>query len=197
MNTLHKDRRTRLTKSLIRRAFTDLLAEKPLQRITVREVCQRAGVNRSTIYAHYTDLYDLLTRIEEEMLEDFQQALAPLLDPQLEEFPTPLQITTEIYRCLKENADVCTVTLGENGDKDFALRLLSLGREICLKAYAKHFPEATTRQLEYFYAFASGGHMELLRKWVEEGMATSAEEMAQLAENIMPYGIGFLQQAPL
>ena len=120
MNTLHKDRRTRLTKSLIRRAFTDLLAEKSLQRITVREVCQRAGVNRSTFYAHYTDLYDLLTRIEEEMLEDFQQALAPLLDPQLEEFPTPLQITTEIYRCLKENADVCTVTLGENGDKDFA-----------------------------------------------------------------------------
>ena len=71
MNTLHKDRRTRLTKSLIRRAFTDLLAEKSLQRITVREVCQRAGVNRSTFYAHYTDLYDLLTRIEEEMLEDF------------------------------------------------------------------------------------------------------------------------------
>mgnify|MGYP005799805211 FL=1 len=89
MNTLHKDRRTRLTKSLIRRVFTDLLAEKPLQRSTVREVCQRAGVNRSTFYAHYTDLYDLLTRHEEEMLEDFQQALAPLLDPQLEEFPTP------------------------------------------------------------------------------------------------------------
>ena len=107
---------------------------------------------------------------------------------------SPLQITTGIYRCLQENADVCAVTLGEFGDKDFALRLLNIGRESCLRAYSRQFPEATPRQLEYFYAFASGGHMELLRKWAEEGMATPAEEMALMAENIMLHGMDFLQK---
>ena len=34
-------------------------------------------MNRSTFYAHYQDIYDLLTKIEEDMLEDFQRALAP------------------------------------------------------------------------------------------------------------------------
>ena len=37
-------------------------------------------MNRSTFYAHYQDIYDLLTKIEEDMLEDFQRALAPLLE---------------------------------------------------------------------------------------------------------------------
>lgn len=194
MKELENDRRTRLTKALIRQAFTSLLEEKPIQRIAVTELCQRAGINRSTFYAHYGDIYDLLQQIEEDMLRDFQQALAPLLEADLEML-SPLQITTGIYRCLKDNADLCTVTLGEHGDKDFALRLVSIGRESYLRAYSRQFPAATRRQLEYFYAFASGGHMGLLRQWVEEGMAASPEEMALAAENIMRYGMEFLQAA--
>ena len=120
--------RGKQAKARIRQAFTKLLREKPIQRIAVKELCQEAGVNRSTFYAHYQDIYDLLTKIEEDMLEDFQRALAPLLEPGPEAI-SPLEITRGIYRCLQENADVCTVTLGEFGDKDFALRLLNIGRE--------------------------------------------------------------------
>ena len=152
------------------------------------------GAHPAGLYPHYDDIYDLLQQIEEDMLRDFQQALAPLLEADLEML-SPLQITTGIYRCLKDNADLCTVTLGEHGDKDFALRLVSIGRESYLRAYSRQFPAATRRQLEYFYAFASGGHMGLLRQWVEEGMAASPEEMALAAENIMRYGMEFLQAA--
>lgn len=184
--------RTRQTQSLIRRAFTSLLREKPLQRITVKELCQAAGINRSTFYAHYQDVYDLLYKLEEDMVADFQQALAPLLDAGAEDL-SPSQITAGIYRCLQENADVCTVTLGEYGDKGFALRLLSIGRKSCLRAYSQQFPGASPQQLEYFYAFVSGGHMGLLREWAREGMATPAEEMARIADSIMLHGMEFLQ----
>lgn len=186
------DARAQQSKSLLRQAFTGLLAQKPLSRITVKELCQKAGVNRSTFYAHYADVYDLLWKIEADMLESFQDALSPLLKTE-GDLPSPLQVTTQIYRCLKENADVCTVTLGENGDKDFALKLLTLGREVCLKGYSRQFPEATTQQLEYFYAFASGGHMELLRRWMAQGMQVPPEEIAQLAEHLMLHGMEYLQ----
>ena len=53
MKDTGKDQRTQLTYSLLRQAFTDLLKQKPIQRITVKELCQKAGVNRSTFYAHY------------------------------------------------------------------------------------------------------------------------------------------------
>ena len=93
--------RGKQAKARIRQAFTKLLREKPIQRIAVKELCQEAGVNRSTFYAHYQDIYDLLTKIEEDMLEDFQRALAPLLEPGPEAI-SPLEITRGIYRCLHE-----------------------------------------------------------------------------------------------
>lgn len=202
MRDTGNDQRTQLTYSLLRQAFTDLLQRKPIQRITVKELCQKAGVNRSTFYAHYMDIYDLLEKLEEDMVEDFQQALEPLLnagteassteDSQLEE-PSLLRIMTGIYQCLKDNVDICTVTLGEHGDKTFAVRLLSLGWESCLAAYSNHLWGASPRQLEYFYAFVSNGHIGLLQKWQEEGMTTSVEEMAQMAQNIMLHGMDFLR----
>lgn len=92
---------------------------------------------------------------------------------------------------------MCTVTLGE------------FGRQGLCPAPAEHrpgelpaglfpqFPQATPQRLEYFYAFASGGNMELLRRWVQEGMATPAEDMARAAEAIMFHGMEFLKGEPL
>lgn len=189
------DQRTRLTKMLIRKAFTELLREKPVQNITVKELCQTAGINRGTFYSHYTDIYDLLRKMEDDMLQDLQQALEPLLHAPEDEL-LPVKITTGIYQCLKDNADICTVTLGEYGDREFADRLISLGRERCMESYSKFFQGASPRQIEMFYAFVSAGHIGLLRKWVADGMAASAQEMASTAESIMLYGIGFLQNHP-
>ena len=192
MRDTGNDQRTRLSHSLIRQAFTELLKQKPIQRITVKELCQKAGVNRSTFYAHYVDIYDLLAKLEEDMANDFQQALTPLFGTGMEE-PSLLRVITGIYQCLKDNGDICTVTLGEYGDKAFAVRLLSMGWESCLAAYSNHLWGASPRQLEYFYAFVSNGHIGLLQKWLEEGMTTSVEEMAQMGQNIMLHGMDFLR----
>ena len=50
------DRRVRRTREQLKRALTQLLLEKPVREITVRELTDRADVNRGTFYAHYTDL---------------------------------------------------------------------------------------------------------------------------------------------
>ena len=183
------DHRTRVSRLLIRRAFMDLLKRKPLQNITVKELCDAAGVNRSTFYAHYTDVGDLLRRIEEEMMAELEQAMAPLLADQEKPF-NPVEISTEIFRCLKENSDLCTVTLSDYGDKAFLLRLINMGRERCMETYLKHYPGVTPRQVEYFYAFASAGCIGLLRKWLDDGMTASAQEIAQMAESLMLQGVG-------
>lgn len=185
------DQRPRLTRMLIRQAFTSLLKEKPVQSISVKELCERAGINRGTFYAHYTDIYDLMRQMEDEMMADIQTALRPLLDSDTSDL-TPLKITTGIFRCLKENADLCAVTLGKYGDKEFATRLLTIGRERCLESYSKYFARATPKQIEYYYSFVSAGCIGLLEKWLADGMADSAEELASAAENIMMKGIHFL-----
>lgn len=187
-----KDQRTRLTKMLIRKAFAGLLRQKPIQSISIKELCAAAGINRGTFYAHYTDIYDLLKQIEADMMSDFQNALAPLLHTDEKEL-TPLKITTGIFKCLKENADLCAVTLGTYGDKNFAAQLLHIGREKCMESYSNYFAKATPIQIEYYYSFVSAGCIGLLEKWLADGMTSSAEEIAEIAENIMMNGIQFLR----
>lgn len=186
------DHRTRVTKMLIRKAFTEQLKNKPVQNISIKELCESAGINRGTFYAHYSDIYELREQIEEEMTRDFLKALEPLLDVHGDEI-TPIRVTTAIFQCLKENADLCTVTLGEYGDKEFAARLLSLGRDRCKESYSRYFAAASPKKIEFYYAFVSAGCIGLLRQWLEEGMVTGAKEMATMAENIMMHGISSLK----
>lgn len=186
------DQRTRATKRTIRRAFTGLLQRKPIQSISVKELCASAGISRGTFYAHYTGLYDLLGQLEDELMEAVRRGLGRLL----EGAPgghSLLEVTAELFRTLEANADLCAMVLGSNGDREFAQRLVCLGREYFTEAYRLSFPRATPKQLGYYYAFVSSGCVGLLEAWLGEGMTSSAEEMAALAEGIMRDGMGFFQ----
>ncbi len=187
------DHRVRVTNMLIRRAFMELLKQKPLQNISIKELCEKAEINRGTFYAHYTDVYDLLKKVEDEMLADFLAALEPLLSEDAGEV-TLLKMTNGVFCCLKENADLCTVTLGPHGDKNFASKLINMGREWCIEKYTAYFSHADRKQIEYFYAFVSSGCIGLLEKWLAEGMTAGTEEIAGIAEGIMMHGIEFLKQ---
>ena len=57
----------------------------------MKELCEQAGINRGTFYAHYTDIYDLRTQMESELMEDFQRTLDPFLD-QHGHPPTPAEV---------------------------------------------------------------------------------------------------------
>ena len=163
-----------------------------MESISIKELCEKAGINRGTFYSHYTDLYDLRDKIEEEMLRDLQRTLEPLMHIDKEQL-TPLRITAEVFQCLKDNSDLCTVTLSDHGDKAFALRLINLGREICMESYSEYFKNASPKKIEYFYAFVSAGCIGLLQRWLADGMVTPAKEVAAMAENIMLQGVGCLR----
>lgn len=194
MNISSGDHRVRVTKTLIRRAFLDLLRQKPIQSISVKALCAAAGINRGTFYAHYQDIYALLEQLEADMLVDFEKALAPLAESPRDERYL-VEACAGIFQCLKENSDLCVVMLGDHSDKQFVDRLLDLGKETCFTAYSRYFQNASKRQLEYFYAFVSSGCLGLLRQWFQDGMAVPAHELARMAEQILLYGIGFFNRA--
>ncbi|MZK50928.1 TetR/AcrR family transcriptional regulator [Clostridium beijerinckii] len=60
------DPRVLRTRQLIREAFSDLLQKKGFDSITVKDIAQKASINRATFYAHYEDKYDLLEEITEQ-----------------------------------------------------------------------------------------------------------------------------------
>lgn len=65
-----QDARVRYTKMVIRNSLLELLRIKPIAKITVTEICERADINRATFYAHYSDPSDLLHSLEAEVIEE-------------------------------------------------------------------------------------------------------------------------------
>ncbi len=62
------DLRIKKTRRSIIDAFLELRAKKPLEKITVKELCDKAEINKSTFYCHYTDVYDLQNQLETEVI---------------------------------------------------------------------------------------------------------------------------------
>ena len=65
----NKRRKTSVEK--IEKAYIELLQEKERKNISISLICENAGVNRSTFYANFIDLYDLETSIKEKLLAKF------------------------------------------------------------------------------------------------------------------------------
>ena len=59
---------TEQTRANLRQAFWELYGTKPVEKITIREITERAGYNRATFYLYFRDVYDLLAQIEDEIL---------------------------------------------------------------------------------------------------------------------------------
>ena len=79
------DRRVLRTRKMLLEGLTDLLKEKDIKDISVKELADYADINRCTFYLHYKDVYDMLEKIEMEFVDDFNT----MLDSCIESTPDP------------------------------------------------------------------------------------------------------------
>ena len=70
-----EDRRIAMTKRLLKAALIELLKEQDIYHISIRELCERADVNRTTFYKYYGSQFDLLTDMEKDMLDFIAKAI--------------------------------------------------------------------------------------------------------------------------
>ena len=70
------DLRIEKTEKGIRNAFIELRSRKPLEKITIKELCEHAYINKSTFYSHYKDIYDLSERMEEEVVSSITNSIS-------------------------------------------------------------------------------------------------------------------------
>ncbi|MEK5056973.1 TetR/AcrR family transcriptional regulator [Paenibacillus shunpengii] len=73
MTNTKVDRRVLKSQEAIKKAILELMTEKNFDAITIRDIADRANVNRGTIYLHYLDKYDLLDKIIEEHINNLRE----------------------------------------------------------------------------------------------------------------------------
>lgn len=179
MSERAQDRRVRKTRKLLRQSLFQLMEHKRVQDITVREITELSDLNRGTFYIHYKDVFDMVEQIERELFEDFNRVFEDFT-PNIEH-NDPLPLFIELFRYLKENADVGRALIGPNGDMAFISRLKTLVRERCLAAWKQLFALSGESNFDYFYAFIASGFVGLIDLWYQRNMPEEPEAMALMA----------------
>lgn len=97
-----ENRKVKLTKRLLKEALIELLNKKDLNNITIKELCSLAELNRSTFYAHYQDIYQLLNEITIDMVSHipFAEGINNYNIRNLEECIQYIQQNKKVYSVL-------------------------------------------------------------------------------------------------
>jgi AcrR family transcriptional regulator len=179
-----EDRRVRRTKKLLTAALTQLMQEKQISEITVRELTELADMNRGTFYLYYKDIYDMLEKIEDSMFEALDRIIDLEENESVDRQTKPILL--KLFQFIEENQEMCRVLLSPNGDMSFLHRLNEVVREKCKNAWDSLYArEAGEEEFDYHYSFVVFGCAGLIRAWLNRNCKESAEQMAALADSMI------------
>lgn len=177
MESKKTDRRVKYTRMVIKDSFVKFLKLKPISKISVKEICDDADINRATFYAHYLDQYDLLQQIENEIVDDINQYLM-CYDFKSKNL-IPVGMIEKILEYVEENAEVFDLLLNLNGDMKFQQEVIKIvGRQHFIPLLENE--SINKENAEYVYHFLACGAVGVIQLWLRDGIKKSAREMAEL-----------------
>ena len=171
-----EDRRVRKTKRLLRQGLSQLMMQKKIKDISVRELAELVDINRGTFYIHYRDIYDMVAQIENEMYEDFKRILESHVVPTDE---GSLRFLIDFYTYISANREMVAALLSSNGDIAFLTRIQDMLHVRAMKILGQRYPEQNTRDFEFFYDFVTAGTVQLLNTWLTKETHKTPQEMAE------------------
>ena len=180
------DRRIKYTKMVLKQSLINLLKVKSITKISVKEICEEADINRATFYSHYSDQYALLNSIEKELIDDINLYLSSCLFNDNES--ETLQVMCKLFEYIKDNSELCSCLLGENGNSDFQ-------QDVMLIFQRQFTSEWTTKKTmkrmdaEYIFSYTAIGSIGLIQIWLRDGMKKSAREMAEFLVKLTNQGL--------
>ena len=187
------DRRVGKTKQQLQDDFIQLRKKKDLKDITVKELCELTDLNRGTFYLHYKDIYDLSEQLESSLFISLQDVLDKhSLDYENNLTNSQEPLLRDILQLIKDNADFCTMLLGDTGEITFINKLKKFVLDIVFKKCINIFDFNKEEHFTYSYNFILYGCIGIIDSWLLNGLKESPEEIAQLTSKMILDGINLL-----
>jgi len=188
MDTTKMDRRARYTRMVLKQSLLELMKERPISKISVKELCEKADVNRTTFYAHYNDIEELLKQIEEELFEIIKQSLEHGLGEE-----SVSAMLMDILTGIKDNGELCKVLFSQYGDQSCLADILKFAHDKTIKTWKHLSPDISNSDMEKLYLFFSSGSVAMIREWVLNGMVESTASIALFIDRLSCMGLASLQ----
>lgn len=162
MNTANNKRR-RQSRERIEKVFVELLQTKPLEEIRVSDLCKRAGLNRTTFYANYPDVYGLADAIRDRLEED----LAALYQDEVASKVNSHDYL-KLFRHIKDNQIFYRTYFKLGYDNQYKIVLYDT--ELAQKYFQGKF-------IEYHMEFFKSGLTQMIKRWLQNECRETPEEM--------------------
>lgn len=174
MNTKN-NQRTRLSKLLFKNALMDLLKEKgSVAKISVRELCDRAELNRSTFYAHYNEPNDLLMEIETELLDATEEHLKKIGE---ENDAGAHKYILSFLQYIKQNDKQFRTLLIDSADPEFRSRFMQQS----IIQFVENLRIELPKELEqYIFSYILNGSTGIIIQWIRSDYAVNENEIVNL-----------------
>lgn len=180
------DRRVKYTRMVLNESLIKLLEQKEITKITVKELCADADVNRSTYYAHFTDPFDQLSQLKEGLLREVTEYAQKIDTEQLPNGQRQYLVLKNVLQYIEGKRHIFQILLGKSGDRDLQERILHILGE-------KAFPEDTENhrseeERSYLLLYACNGCFGMFIHWLmsEEPIPSAklAHMMADFTRNV-------------
>lgn len=175
MKVLKTDNRSKYTQMVVKNNLLKLLQEKPINKITVNELCKIADINRGTFYHHFYDVYDVYEQIQNELFEEIKVKLELV-----KTFDLDKSFFKEILLLIYKHYDICRLIM-EKGTKDsFLSSSIEFIKEKFLNEWSKTINGEGRTNLEYIFTYATNGAIGIIASWVNGGMVEPLDDIAEL-----------------
>lgn len=180
MNTKNNQRYQEMA-ARMEAAMLQLMETTAPDKITVKKICETACVNRSTFYAHYLDIFDMVekmeTHLQRELLASYPESDLPAFLPgsSLIPFLTHIRRHQPFYRiALKTRQEF---PLKQGYEQMWRLVI----RPRCERAGI-----TSESEMMYYFVYFQSGFTYALRHWVDHGCQESEETIAAILESCLP-----------
>ena len=170
-----ENQRSRLSKIMLKNALVELLETKPINKITVYELCRSAQINRSTFYKYYGEPHDILNEIVNELLEK----TAIIVKNENNEFSRLKTILT-FMRDNRETIIRIIANVSEQKLIDHIYGVPTLHENL----YSLLRNSEISIEKEYVKLFYHYGSFAIIRACLNNGCVESPQEMTQIISSI-------------
>ena len=174
---------TKMTQNNFQEAFWTLYEKQSIDKITVKDICNLAGYNRSTFYQYYEDVYDVLRKVEVQFLDFVGDFVLQLVK---EANAMDASRTNEaVFDMLAQQSRYISVLLGPHGDAQFMQKIVATLKPIWIKYFfrTEHY---TTAEVDLLMEHYISGLLSMFRKWFFSPNGVSVEKIIQLSYQTLP-----------
>jgi AcrR family transcriptional regulator len=183
------DPRVVRTKTLLRSSLMELAAEKSYASLSVQDVTEHAGLNRTTFYLHYKGMHELLEDCVHTLFTELHEQVLPENTSirGMDSLQTE-HLVTSAFEHLAAHKEFYCAMLGKHGDPYFRARFQELLAELIFEPIARQSPGFSKDQrFEITLQFFSAGFIGMAAWWLEKDMPLTPSEAArQVTRDILP-----------